>query len=71
MVLGVKKISPQEWKQWKPKYDAATKAMQNRDEQMQAVQAEIEQDLYIIGATAIEDRLQDEVRKSPYCVALF
>jgi phospholipid-translocating ATPase len=53
----VKKISPQEWKTWQPKYDAATKAMQNRDERMQEVQAELEQNLEIIGATAIEDKL--------------
>lgn len=37
--------------------------MENRDEMVDKAQAEIEQNLYIIGATAIEDRLQDEVRK--------
>lgn len=37
--------------------------MEGREEKVEKTQAEIEQDLFIIGATAIDDRLQDEVRK--------
>lgn len=35
--------------------------MVNREQQMSDVQDEIEQELVLVGATAIEDKLQDEV----------
>lgn len=62
LVLGVKKIKPDEWKNWKKRYDEAINLIEGREEAMLALQAEIEIDLYIIGATAIEDKLQDQVR---------
>lgn len=36
-------------------------AMENRDEKLDAVYEEIETDLMLIGASAIEDKLQDGV----------
>lgn len=36
-------------------------SMENRDEKLSAVYEEIEQDLMLIGSTAIEDKLQDGV----------
>ena len=36
-------------------------SLQNREEEMMKMQEEIEKDLVIIGATAIEDKLQDQV----------
>ncbi len=35
--------------------------MEDREAKMEAVQEEIEKDLILVGATAIEDKLQDEV----------
>lgn len=63
LVLGVRKIGKGEWESWKAKYEQASNLILKREETMRALQAEIEVNLYIIGATAIEDRLQDEVRK--------
>lgn len=36
-------------------------ALENRDEKIESVSDEIEHDLRLLGATAIEDRLQDGV----------
>lgn len=37
--------------------------MGNREKQMEDVQEEIERELVLVAATAIEDKLQDEVGK--------
>jgi len=36
-------------------------SMVDREKQMEALQAEIENDFKLLGATGIEDKLQDEV----------
>ena len=43
------------------RYQEATVALEDREEKIEAVSDEIEHDLRLIGATAIEDRLQDGV----------
>ena len=45
-------------------------AMDNRDEKLDAVYEEIEQDLELLGATAIEDKLQDGVPEAIANLAL-
>ena len=49
----------------KDKLKAATLALTDRDEAIEAVASEIERDLTLLGATAIEDKLQDGV---PECI---
>ena len=44
--------------------------MDNRDEKLDAVYEEIEQDLELLGATAIEDKLQDGVPEAIANLAL-
>ena len=46
---------------WNKKYKQASIQIQNRDKAMQKLQAEIERDCSLVGATAIEDKLQDDV----------
>ena len=36
-------------------------ATENKQDKMEALQEEIEQDILLVGATAIEDKLQDDV----------
>lgn len=43
------------------RYDEATVTMEDRENRVQAVSDELEQDLRLLGATAIEDKLQDGV----------
>lgn len=47
--------------QWLSSYKVAQNSLQNRGDQLDAVAAVIEQDMELLGITAIEDRLQDEV----------
>ena len=61
LVLVKRNISESEYKSWQEKYHAAQTSMQDREKKMEAVQELIEKDLELIAATAIEDKLQDEV----------
>ena len=38
--------------------------MVNRDEELNKIYDKLERDLFIIGATVVEDRLQDEVKET-------
>jgi phospholipid-translocating ATPase len=51
----------EEYDGWIQKYRDATVAMDDREGKIEAASNEIEQDLRLLGATAIEDRLQDGV----------
>ncbi|XP_060527159.1 probable phospholipid-transporting ATPase IM isoform X2 [Cylas formicarius] len=46
---------------WKQRHQEAAIAMEDRDEKLDAIYEEIERDMILIGATAIEDKLQDGV----------
>jgi phospholipid-translocating ATPase len=64
--LAWKEISEQEYKQWSIEYHHASTSLENRGEKVSKVYEKIEQNLMFIGATAIEDKLQDGV---PECIA--
>uniref|UniRef100_A0AAV2L6D2 Phospholipid-transporting ATPase n=1 Tax=Knipowitschia caucasica TaxID=637954 RepID=A0AAV2L6D2_KNICA len=49
------------FKEWMKKYLFASTVIENRDDGLAALYEEIEQDLRLLGATAIEDKLQDGV----------
>lgn len=49
------------YQKWKLRYMQASSQMENRDEAVAAVAEEVETGLTLIGATAIEDKLQDDV----------
>ena len=50
-----------EYDAWSVRYNEATVALEGREEKIETVSDEIERDLRLLGATAIEDRLQDGV----------
>jgi phospholipid-translocating ATPase len=50
-----------EYASWSERYHEATVSMDDRAEKIEAVSDELEQDLRLLGATAIEDKLQDGV----------
>ncbi|CAK9438939.1 uncharacterized protein LODBEIA_P31630 [Lodderomyces beijingensis] len=54
-------ISQQEYQEWSDKYYQASTSLQDRGDKMDAVAELIETDLFLLGATAIEDKLQDGV----------
>lgn len=60
----MRKLEREEFLKWKSKYEVARNLIEGKAEKMEELQAEIEVNLRIIGATAIEDRLQDQVRRN-------
>eukprot|EP00611_Tribonema_gayanum_P027179 TRINITY_DN6635_c0_g2_i1.p1 TRINITY_DN6635_c0_g2~~TRINITY_DN6635_c0_g2_i1.p1 ORF type:complete len:1273 (-),score=466.48 TRINITY_DN6635_c0_g2_i1:176-3994(-) len=70
LVLGVKDISKEEWNTWRAEYKAAQEALTKRDEKLTAAANLIEKGMTIVGATAIEDKLQDGVPDTIACLAL-
>lgn len=61
LCLCYKEIEEKEFAEWNKKFTAASVASINRDEALDKVYEEIEKDLILLGATAIEDKLQDGV----------
>ncbi|KDR73672.1 hypothetical protein GALMADRAFT_251453 [Galerina marginata CBS 339.88] len=61
LTLAYKVIGEDEYNQWSERYHEATVAMNDRDAKIEAVSDELERDLRLLGATAIEDKLQDGV----------
>ena len=63
LLLGYKEMSREEYETFKKEYDEAKNNLDNREKEMDKVEDKWERDLTLVGATAIEDRLQDEVRR--------
>ncbi|KAF9469387.1 phospholipid-translocating ATPase [Collybia nuda] len=61
LTLAYKVIAEDDYQAWNERHRAATVALDDREAKIEAVCDELEQDLRLLGATAIEDRLQDGV----------
>ncbi|KAK1145852.1 phospholipid transporting ATPase [Aspergillus melleus] len=61
LCVADRKLSEEEYRAWSKEHDIAAAALTDREEKLEQVASEIEQDLMLIGGTAIEDRLQDGV----------
>ena len=61
LLIAKREINQNEYQEWSNKYHEACTSIQIREEKMQNIQELIEVELDIVGATAIEDKLQDEV----------
>ncbi|KAJ6164139.1 hypothetical protein N7470_002811 [Penicillium chermesinum] len=62
LCLAVREVSDQEFQQWYQIFDKAnTTVGGNRADELEKAAELIEKDFYLLGATAIEDRLQDGV----------
>lgn len=66
LVLAVKELTPDYFEGWKKRHHEASTSLVNREEKLSAIYEEIEMDMKLIGATAIEDKLQDGVSS---CIA--
>ena len=64
LLLGQKTIHVSEYVKWNEKYVAALQTIKNRDEEIARVSEEIELGFELIGSTAIEDKLQDNVSET-------
>ena len=54
-------IPEEEYEEWSHRYHEATVALDDREEQIEKVSDEMERGLKLLGATAIEDKLQEGV----------
>jgi len=61
LCLGVTDISEEAFKDWNKKWKQATTSLIDREKEIEIVANLIEGDLKLIGATAIEDKLQENV----------
>ena len=61
--MACREIPCNEWATWSKKYNAACSAMENRDQKLMEAGAEVEKNLRVCGASAIEDKLQVGVGK--------
>jgi magnesium-transporting ATPase (P-type) len=61
LLIAKRNIPSEMFKEWNQKYLKACAAIENREELMETLQSEIEDDLELLGGTGIEDKLQDDV----------
>lgn len=61
LCLARKELDPTTYVAWARRYQQASMATENREEMMEELASELEQDYELVGATAIEDRLQEGV----------
>ncbi len=61
LVIAEKIISEEFYRQWSKKYQNALTSTNNREENVNKVAEEIEIEFDLVGTTAIEDKLQDDV----------
>jgi len=59
LCLAKKEIDERFFEAWKARLHEASTSLENREDKVDACYEEIEQNLTLIGATAIEDKLQD------------
>ena len=61
LCLATRTLSAKEYASWNETYVAASQSLDRREEKIDACAEEIERELFLLGATAIEDKLQDDV----------
>lgn len=61
LCIAERVLSEDEYKVWNESHDLAAAALVDRDDKLEEVANAIEQELMLLGGTAIEDRLQDGV----------
>lgn len=61
LCLAKKDLSEEIYEKWSREYHNAVTSIENREEKVDKCYEDIEQDLQLLGATAIEDKLQDNV----------
>ncbi|KAI6660095.1 phospholipid-transporting ATPase IM isoform X1-like [Oopsacas minuta] len=61
LVIAYKDLTQKEFEEWNEAHTQANLSLENRDDKLSEVYELIEQNLVLLGATAIEDKLQDGV----------
>ncbi|CAG8502478.1 453_t:CDS:10 [Ambispora gerdemannii] len=61
LCIAMREISEDEYQRWSGVYEKASTTLNNRQDELDKAAEMIEKDLFLLGATAIEDKLQDGV----------
>nr|CAB3496066.1 unnamed protein product [Digitaria exilis] len=61
LVIGMRELSQEEFQEWQMAYEKASTALLGRGNLLRGVAANIERNLRLLGASGIEDKLQDGV----------
>jgi len=61
LVLAKRELTQEQWEAWDATHKAAQTALTDRDGALERAAEAIEKDMVLVGATAIEDKLQDGV----------
>ncbi|KAL1740994.1 hypothetical protein HDZ31DRAFT_46374 [Schizophyllum fasciatum] len=61
LCIAYRELDEHQFMEWERTYDAAASASENREEEIDKANELIERDLTILGATALEDKLQEGV----------
>ncbi len=64
LLLAEKEITENYYMQWSQEYKQASQSMVNRDDKMAEVCEKLEVEFELLGSTAIEDKLQEDVDKA-------
>jgi len=64
LCIAYRELSQDQFNAWFKEYEAAASAILHREEKLEEISEKIEDDLILMGGTAIEDRLQDGVPES-------
>ncbi|XP_077774926.1 putative phospholipid-transporting ATPase IM [Podarcis muralis] len=64
LVLAYKNVDEEQFQEWLEVYQKASSLQENRDELLTSAYESIERDLKLLGATAIEDKLQEGVSET-------
>ncbi|XP_042562980.1 phospholipid-transporting ATPase ID-like [Clupea harengus] len=64
LALAYKDLDEAYFTEWKQRHHEASTALEDREERLDKLYEEIEKDLMLLGATAIEDKLQDGVAET-------
>uniref|UniRef100_A0A8D1CSJ8 Phospholipid-transporting ATPase n=1 Tax=Sus scrofa TaxID=9823 RepID=A0A8D1CSJ8_PIG len=68
LCLAYKEVDEDTYEEWRQRHQEASILLQNRAHALHQVYEEMEQNLQLLGATAIEDRLQDGVPETIKCL---
>ncbi|XP_076826211.1 LOW QUALITY PROTEIN: phospholipid-transporting ATPase ID [Brachyhypopomus gauderio] len=64
LAVAYRDLSEEQWEEWAQRYRGADKATDFREDRLTAAYEEIEQDMMLLGATAIEDKLQEGIAET-------
>ncbi|KAK9685503.1 aminophospholipid translocase [Basidiobolus ranarum] len=69
LCISMREIPEEEYQAWLVVYDKAATTLVNRQDELDKAAEMIEKDLFLLGATAIEDKLQDGVPSTIHTLA--